>query len=160
MKVGNHEMVVLINSKFTHNFISEKMATRLQLPVVPTKPFTVKVANGAPLKCQGLFERVHVLLQGILFFLTFYSLPLIGLDLVLGVQWLEQLGTMMCNWKKMTMEFQWNNQTQKLQGTNAQPIQTTSMKVFSKELRQGNSMFAVCLQIEAELPQIEVHLNM
>ncbi|KAF2325566.1 hypothetical protein GH714_030427 [Hevea brasiliensis] len=129
------------------------MVISLQLFVVPTEPFTVKVANGAPLQCQWRFEHVHVLLQGIPFFLTLYSLPLVGIDLLLGVQWLEQLGTVVCNWKKMTMEFQWNDQMQKLQGTDVQPIQSASVKAFSKELRQGNSMFAICLQTEAKLPQ-------
>lgn len=71
---------------------------------------------------------------------------------MLGVQWLEKLGTVSCNWKQMTMEFQWDNQTQKLQGTDGQLIQSASMKVVSKELRQGNSMFAICVQTEAELP--------
>jgi len=74
------------------------------------------VANGNPLKCQGRFENIHVLLQGIPFMLTLYALPLYGLDLVLEVQWLEQLGTVACDWKKMTMEFMWKNQKQKLQG--------------------------------------------
>ncbi|KAK8483155.1 hypothetical protein V6N12_019586 [Hibiscus sabdariffa] len=49
------ELDVLIDSGSTHNFISEKMATWLQLPVIPTEPFTVNVANGALLKCQGRF---------------------------------------------------------------------------------------------------------
>ncbi|KAL6320971.1 hypothetical protein AAG906_010780 [Vitis piasezkii] len=142
-KIGQHEVVVLIDSGSTHNFISEKVADMLHLPVVPTKPFTVKVANGTPLKCQGRFEHVHVILQGIPFSLTLYSLPLTGLDLVLGVQWLEQLGTVVCNWKKLTMEFQWENQTHKLQGTNTQTIQVASLKAVSKELRQGSSMFAI-----------------
>jgi len=83
-----------------HNFISERIANWLQLPVIPTKPFNVKVANGNPLKCQGRFESIQVLLQGIPFFLTLYALPLCGLDLVLRVQWLEQLGTVAFDWKK------------------------------------------------------------
>ena len=79
--------------------------------MVPTEPFNVKVANGDPLKCQGRFENVSVLLQGIPFTLsTLYSLPLIGLDMVLGVHWLEQLGTVVCDWKRMTMEFSWKDQ--------------------------------------------------
>ena len=44
-------------------------------------------------------------LQGTEFYLTFFSLPLIGLDLVLGVQWLEILGSMVCNWKQLTRDF-------------------------------------------------------
>jgi hypothetical protein len=113
-RIGNHELTVLIDSGFTHNFISERIANWLHLPVIPTQPFNVKVANGNPLKCQGRFENIHVLLQGIPFMLTLHALPLCGLDLVLGVQWLEQLGTVACDWKKMTMEFMWNNQMQKL----------------------------------------------
>jgi len=96
-KIGRYEVVVLIDSGSTHNFISEKVANLLQLAVVPTEPFNVKVVNGGPLRCQGRFEDVQVLLQGIPFSLTLYALPLSGLDLVLGVHWLEQLGTVVCN---------------------------------------------------------------
>ncbi|KAL5779345.1 hypothetical protein ACOSQ2_010082 [Xanthoceras sorbifolium] len=80
-KVGPHELMVLIDSRSTHNFINDKVAGLLQLPVVPTKPFNVKIANGKPLTCHGRFENVQVLLQGIPFTLTLYSLPLTGLDL-------------------------------------------------------------------------------
>ncbi|RVW61740.1 hypothetical protein CK203_065070 [Vitis vinifera] len=61
--------------------------------MVPTEPFNVKVANGDPLKCQGRFENVSVLLQGIPF--TKYSL-FITVDWVgYGVRspLAEQLGT-------------------------------------------------------------------
>lgn len=54
------------------------------------------------------------MLQGMSFAVNLYSLPLIGLDMVLGVQWLEQLGTVMCDWKRMAMEFSWNGQRQQL----------------------------------------------
>ena len=46
------------------------MANVLQLPIIPTEPFSVKVANGEPLKSQGRFENVSVLIQGIPFVLT------------------------------------------------------------------------------------------
>ena len=38
-QIGQHQLVALIDSGSTHNFISEKMATMLQLPVGPTRPF-------------------------------------------------------------------------------------------------------------------------
>jgi len=84
-KVGVFNAVVLIDSGSTHNFVSTRMADRLRLPVVPTETFTVWVANGARLQCQGKFEKVQVLLQEIPFSLTLYSLPLADLDIVLGV---------------------------------------------------------------------------
>lgn len=91
-KVGPYKLIVLIDSGSTHNFINENVARLLQLPAVPTEPFNVKVANGDPLKCQGRFENVQVLLQGIPFTLTLYSLPLIGLNMVLGVHWPRTIG--------------------------------------------------------------------
>ncbi|KAK6940972.1 Retrotransposon gag domain [Dillenia turbinata] len=96
-RIEHNEMVVLIDSGSTNNFISKRMTNLLQLLVIPTKPFNVKVANGKPLRCQGRFENVQVMLQGIPFILTLYAIPLIGLDLVLRVHWLEQLGTTICN---------------------------------------------------------------
>lgn len=48
-KVGYYDIVVLIDNGSTHNFISEKVADLLHLPVVPTEPFNVWVANGNPL---------------------------------------------------------------------------------------------------------------
>ncbi|KAA8546385.1 hypothetical protein F0562_002876 [Nyssa sinensis] len=52
-KVGPRELIVLIDSGSTYNFINVKIAELFQLSVVPTEPFNVKVANGDPLKCQG-----------------------------------------------------------------------------------------------------------
>ncbi|XP_020241395.1 uncharacterized protein LOC109819859 [Asparagus officinalis] len=159
-RIGPCEVVVLIDSGSTHNFISKKMANLLQLPVLPTEPFNVKVANGEPLKCQGRFENVPIMLQGIPFVLTLYALPLIGLDLVLGVHWLEQLGTVACNWKKLTMEFQWDNKNQKLEGIDTHSIQPATMKAITKEARHGGSMFAVSLQPTSDSTSLSVEPEM
>ena len=59
-------------------------------------------------KVSGRYDKVRVELQGTEFYLTLFSLPLSGLDLVLGVQGLEMLGSMVCNWKQLTMDFIWD----------------------------------------------------
>ena len=87
--INSHELIVLIDSGSTYNFISEKVANTLQLPMKPTEPFSVRVANGGSLTCQGRLKNVPIHLQGILFSLIIYALPLYGLDLLLGIQWLE-----------------------------------------------------------------------
>ena len=110
----------------------------------------MRVADGNQLQCRGRFEQVWVNLQGIPFALTLHSLPLTGLDLVLGVQWLEQLGPMVCNWQRMTMEFHWKDQARKLQGSN-NPTTSASLKVVSKEVNQGSSTFAIYLQTMYEV---------
>ena len=125
-KMGPHKVVVLVDSGSTHNFISDRLANMLRLPVVPTKAFSVRVANGEKLRCQGRYDKVRVEFQGTEFYLTFFSLPLIGLDLVLGVQWLEMLSFVVCNWKQLTMDFIWKNENQRLQGVDMQKIRVAS----------------------------------
>jgi len=98
-RIGSSDVIALIDSGSTHNFISERLANALRILVVPIASFTVRVTNGEKLKCQGHFEEVGVDLQGTHFSLTLYSLPLTWLDLVLGIQWLEMLGSVVCNWK-------------------------------------------------------------
>ena len=71
-RICAHDVVVLIDSGSTHNFISERVTNLLRLSVVPTESFTVRVANGENLRCQGRFEEVQIDLQGIFFSLTFY----------------------------------------------------------------------------------------
>lgn len=75
--------------------------------------------------------------QGTLFSLILCSLPLTGLDLVLGIQWLELLGYVVCNWKQLTMESVWKKQTRRLKGIDGQDIQAASLKELSKEVAQA-----------------------
>ncbi|KAJ0095181.1 hypothetical protein Patl1_15035 [Pistacia atlantica] len=132
-KIGPHEVMVLIDSGSTHNFISNCLASMLRLPVVPMETFPVQVANGERLTCQGRYDKVRVELQGTEFYLTLFSLPLSGLDLVLGIQWLEILGSVVCNWKQLTMDFIWKNQDRRLQGVAVQTIQAVSPKMLSRK---------------------------
>ena len=97
VKIRPYEIIALIDSGSIHNFISTCLANLLKLPIIPTTAFPIKVANGEKLACQGKFEKIQILIRDILFSLTVYALPISGLDLVLGIQWLEELGTVECN---------------------------------------------------------------
>ena len=48
--------------------------------------------------------------------MDFYVLPIQGAEVVLGVQWLQLLGTILIDYHKLTMEFSWENETIQLQG--------------------------------------------
>jgi hypothetical protein len=90
-------LVILIDSGSTHNFVDHKIAHVLQLAVTPTEEFTVKVANGEKLRCTERYANVVISIQGFQFSTTLYSLPLHGIDIVLGIQWLENLGPVLCD---------------------------------------------------------------
>lgn len=84
LEVNRQHLMVLIDSGATHNFLGEKVANRLGLKLTPTKPFKVRVADGHPLRCRGAYRRVTMGISGESFVIDFYSLPLSGLDVVLG----------------------------------------------------------------------------
>lgn len=136
---------MFIDSGLTHNFIKEKVACRLQLPVMPTELFSVKVANGRPMRSQGRFDGVPMRVQVISFSFTLFSLPLMGLDVVLGVHWLESLSLVACDWKEMTMDFQWLNQWRQLRGLDALPIRPITPGEIDKDAANKHSLYAVCL---------------
>lgn len=147
--IHKQNIIALIDSEFTHNFISEKVANKLRLLEAPTEPFSVKVTSGSPMRCKGQFENVPIFVRGIHFFLIFYSLPLIGLSLVLGIQWSEELETVECDWKQMMMAFQWQEWQHQLCSLNAPPIQSASFEEIFRSLPTKHFLYAVCLIAEA-----------
>lgn len=137
--------MALIDSGSTHNFINEKVANRLLLPAVPTKSFTVKITNGKSLRCQGRFGGIRLCIQGISFTFTLNALLLTSLDIILGVQWLEALGPVACDWKNLTMEIRWLNQNRQSRDLDTPPIRLASHEEADRELAGRHSMYAICL---------------
>lgn len=64
-------------------------------PVTPIEAFWVTMANGERLDFREKYEGVRLFVQGLEFATTLFSLPLNGLDKVLGIQWPEKLGPVM-----------------------------------------------------------------
>lgn len=90
--VGNTEVIVLVDSGSTHNFMDLRMAKRLNLVVESGSILRVMVANGVRLSTQGLCRAVAWKAQGYKFTTDFFILAVRGFDLVLGIHWLLSLG--------------------------------------------------------------------
>ena len=97
-----------------------------------------------------MFEKVKILIQNIPFSLTVNSLPITGLDMVLGIEWLETLGSVECNWKDLTMGFEWENKKQRLQGINPHAMRSTSVTEVVKEIKQGQGVYTICFHTSLE----------
>ncbi|CAL9234153.1 unnamed protein product [Arabidopsis halleri] len=136
--INRQQMVALIDNGSTHNFISERTANKLNLKSTPTKPFDVKVADGHPLRCKEVYRQVAMDLGTATFVLDLFVLPLTGLDVVLGIQWLEQLGPTICDWKAKSMRFLWAGTEQMLTGLQ-QPIHLNFLKNY-EWARPGNDV--------------------
>lgn len=104
-KVHDQDVVIMIDPGATHNFVSTTLVEKLKLPVSPTRGFGVTLGTGASVQGQGECKGLLVHIQGIDVVEDFLPLELGNSDIILGIQWLEKLGTMTNNWKTQTLHF-------------------------------------------------------
>lgn len=133
-KIGSHTVIILVDSGSTLNFINERLVRLIQIPVTPINPFGVKIANGEVISCPERYDAVDLQIQECNFQITLFSLPLRGLDLVLGVHWLQQLGPMFCAWSQPLIRFQWEGHDRVLVGLQGQSAQQIESQALTREL--------------------------
>ncbi|GJR96491.1 ty3-gypsy retrotransposon protein [Tanacetum coccineum] len=90
--IGSGNVHVLIDNGSTHNFVRPDIVEKMQLPVQTTKAFKVYIGSGETLLCEKLCTQVKLGMQGLAIEVDLYALPMQGLDVVLGIQWLQKLG--------------------------------------------------------------------
>ena len=106
-KHGTKALVALIDTGSNNNFIQEALVDRLGLKYERATRFQVYMGNGQYLVCDKKCVGVELVLQGTSFEVDLFVLPIWGLDVVLGMQWLQTLGPCLHDHNELTMEFQW-----------------------------------------------------
>jgi hypothetical protein len=109
--VGNHKIIVLIDSGSTHNFLDSSMGRKLKVSISKEQRIRVKVANGDEVVSEGKCMQLKVQFQNFSFTTEAYMIILAGCDMVLGIQWLVTLGPIIWNFKVLFMEFTIANQS-------------------------------------------------
>lgn len=90
----------------TNNFIQESIVAHLGLEVKPINSFDIFVGSGASIPCSGVFRKVALSMQNITIVEDIFILKMEGANIVLGCQWLEKLGPITTDQRKLTMEFE------------------------------------------------------
>jgi hypothetical protein len=104
--IAKNQFTILVDSGSTQNFIQDRVAKYLGLPVTPaSQPFKVMVGNGNTLDCTSQCTNVDFKIQGNKFVADFYILPLGGAEVVLGVPWLIKLGPILMDYTTLKMQF-------------------------------------------------------
>ena len=142
-------LITLIDSGASHNFINDKTAALLNLQLTPTKPFHVRVADGFPLQCDGVYRKVQTRVDGVNFPIDLFPIPLKGLDMVIGIQWLIQLGPTLCDWEAQTLQFTQAGETKTIRGLHPINIEQAQPEEIEKETKMGHTCFAVCFETES-----------
>ncbi|KAF3781050.1 hypothetical protein EJ110_NYTH35508 [Nymphaea thermarum] len=101
-RVGNLDVLVLLDSGATHNFVGEHIADRLGSIVQEQSALRILVANGDSLPCTRRCTDVELTLQKVPFKVELLVVPLPNVDIILGVKWLKTLGRVW--WDFSTME--------------------------------------------------------
>ncbi|KAK7247608.1 hypothetical protein RIF29_42494 [Crotalaria pallida] len=98
-------VLVLIDSGASHNFIAHSLVKRMGLPVAATPAFAVRLGDGYRKDSQGCCKDLELVLAEHKVNSDFYLFDLGGVDVILGVAWLETLGDVKVNWRNLTMSF-------------------------------------------------------
>ena len=104
--IAKTQVVILVDSGSTHNFIQDRVAKFLGLPTtIAPQPLKVMVGDGNLLECLTQCIAVPFSIQGTSFVSDFYILPLGGAEVVLGVPWLVSLGPILTDYTTLKMSF-------------------------------------------------------
>ena len=114
--MNERTVVVMVDPGATHNFVSEVTIEKLGLHPIESRSFGVTLGTGETVQGEGVCTGVVLELQGIKIVEDFLILPLGSSDVILGIQWLEKLGTITTNWKTQTLKFQLDGTTVTLKG--------------------------------------------
>jgi hypothetical protein len=91
VSLGATSLIALVDTGSTHNFIGEAAASRTGLPIQPRPRLTATVANGEKVTCPGVLRNAPIDIEGLMFDVDLYVMPLAGYDMVLGTQWMAPL---------------------------------------------------------------------
>jgi hypothetical protein len=103
--IKNTKLIVPIDYGSTHNFIHYKLAKDLNCFVYPAPEFQVMIANGGDINCLGKCNKINLTMGEYVMNSSMIFIPMGGVDVVLGIQWLQSLGTVDFNFQELFMKF-------------------------------------------------------
>ncbi|KAK9123136.1 hypothetical protein Sjap_012738 [Stephania japonica] len=145
-RVGDVEVVILIDSGASHNFISPALVSTLKLPISVTADYGILVGGGTRISGSGVCKDVSVTFQGFTVFADFFPIPMANSDLILGMQWLMTLGMTADDWPNLTMYIQQGDRWVPLKGDPTLHRALVSCRSLQKSLDSMMGCFLVeCL---------------
>ena len=101
-QIKKRKVIVLIDSGSTHNFIHCKVAKELNCFLYPAPEGQVMVANGGTINFSGKCHNIKLSMGEYVLTSPMLSIPMGGVDVALGVQWLQSLGTIAFNFQEIS----------------------------------------------------------
>ncbi|PKU83144.1 hypothetical protein MA16_Dca007802 [Dendrobium catenatum] len=144
-EIADREVVVLIDSGATHNFISTQVVNQLGVKLVDTGCYGVMMGTGKVEKGQGICKGVVLTIQGIQVREDFLPLELGSTNVILGMKWLQTLGETMDNWGALTMELMVDGRRVVIRGDAGLSKAITSLKTMVRDIQEMGEYYVVGL---------------
>lgn len=101
---------VLIDGGSSLNFISTQLCEDLGLQTEKQTPVKINLPNGAILKSNEFCPKFRMRWGDLGMDIKVHVVDLLDWHIILGVEWLEQLGEFRCNYNQQTLQFTWKNE--------------------------------------------------
>ncbi|GKA29620.1 RNA-directed DNA polymerase like protein, partial [Tanacetum coccineum] len=145
--VGKHTIHILVDCGSTHNFVDVAVAKKLGCPIRSICPLAISMGDGYNVATTSECKQFKWQLQGVTFCSDVMLLPLVGCDMILGIQWLSTLGDIKCNFKELRMEFMYKGKKMVLRGTPKSNLEWMSGFKQNKIERQGKQLEFSSMQL-------------
>ena len=138
-----------MDSGASHNYIARELVTSLNLPISETREFSVTLGDGSKRASRGLYEGLRVSVGENCLHVNAFILEIGGIDMILGMEWLETLGEVKSDWKKKVMSFQQGNKTiilKRYQVKNHENVIILQEILYKEEKRRPGKLFNLIRQ--------------
>ena len=99
------KVMVLIDSGTIHNFIDPRVAKNLNIFIYPSSNFQVSIPWNKTTPCHEKFHQVDIPIKDYTLRFPMYFMAIKEVDIILGTQWLETLGTKILNLREQFINF-------------------------------------------------------
>jgi len=148
-KIGIQDVLILVDYGSVGTFISEPLASQLQLPTQAFAPSKFLAADGSPMACTHRISELQWTVQGHVFTSDVGILPLQCYDMIVGEDWLEECSSMVVHWKNKVMTITYKGKRIKLFGVryDTSKCSAISARKLKGLIRRG--AVSHCIQLKA-----------
>ncbi|PKA46982.1 putative mitochondrial protein [Apostasia shenzhenica] len=142
--IKKKRIYILIDSGSTHNFLDPSIVELDDYEVETIPEQQVVVANGGKISLCQQIKKFQWQMQGSTFTANALLMPLESYNMILGVQWLSELGMVNWDFKNLTMKFTLNRNPIILRGTRIPFLQVVSEKQLDKAILNSTTAIYLC----------------
>jgi hypothetical protein len=145
--IKHRKVIILVDSGSSHNFLHHHIAKETNCYIREVNNFQIMIANGESMKCGRRCENVHLQIGQNHMKSHMFSIDMGGCDIVLGFEWLRNMGPILMNFKELTMQFNQEGQQYKFQGITTGSPELISSHCMEKLLKKGN--YGIIVQLHS-----------